>query len=62
MTLKDTFPLLYDIACGNDAFVAAHLDLTFFGRSNKRNGSFVRAVFFLISQKEFIKSAKGRNP
>jgi hypothetical protein len=28
MTLEEVFPILYDIACEKDAFVATHLDFS----------------------------------
>jgi hypothetical protein len=40
--LKEDFPVLYGIACANDAFVVAHLDI--YSGSNQWNVSFARAA------------------
>jgi hypothetical protein len=42
LILKEAFPVLYGIACANDAFVVAHLELS--SGSNKWNVSFARAA------------------
>jgi hypothetical protein len=42
MAIKEAFPVLFDIACAKDAFVAAHMELD--GGYVQWNLNFVRVV------------------
>jgi len=44
MAIKEAFPNLYGIACTNDAFISAHLELS--GGSNQWNIIFARTAHY----------------